>query len=84
MAALRECFEEVGVLLCRNRAQVHQMAAVAQTAQLDADSLKTWQARVHKNPSDFLILCRHLEVVPDLWALHEWSAWASPAFVKNG
>ncbi|EDW13470.2 nucleoside diphosphate-linked moiety X motif 19 [Drosophila mojavensis] len=84
LAALRECFEEVGVLLCRNRAQVHQTAAVAQAAQLDADSLKTWQARVHSNPSDFLALCRHLEVVPDLWALHEWSAWASPAFVKNG
>ncbi|XP_023163916.2 nucleoside diphosphate-linked moiety X motif 19 isoform X2 [Drosophila hydei] len=83
LAALRECFEEVGILLCRNQAQLTQTVEVAQAAQLEHDFLKTWQARVHRNPSDFLELFRQLKVVPDLWALHEWSAWATPAFVNK-
>ncbi|XP_034474673.1 nucleoside diphosphate-linked moiety X motif 19 isoform X2 [Drosophila innubila] len=84
LTALRECFEEVGILLCRNREQL---------TELDGDDLpahfqqnfdrETWQRRVHKKPSDFLELCRELQVIPDLWALHEWSAWATPAFFNK-
>ncbi|XP_030569813.1 nucleoside diphosphate-linked moiety X motif 19 [Drosophila novamexicana] len=88
LTALRECFEEVGILICRSRAQLNQLDAVALTAQFQPEQQhfdrESWQRRVHNKPSEFLELCRELQVVPDLWALHEWSAWASPAIVKKG
>ncbi|ALC39499.1 CG10195 [Drosophila busckii] len=87
LTAVRECFEEVGILLCRNREQLKELGAIVSTAQT-SDGLQfdreAWQRRVHNHPADFLELCRELQVVPDLWALHEWSAWASPAPVKKG
>ncbi|XP_030377052.1 nucleoside diphosphate-linked moiety X motif 19-like [Scaptodrosophila lebanonensis] len=84
LTALRECFEEVGVLLCRTRAQLAQVEATGSIFKEDFWDREIWQQRVHNKPSDFLKLCRKLQVVPDLWALHEWSAWASPAIVRKG
>ncbi|XP_016945063.3 acyl-coenzyme A diphosphatase NUDT19 isoform X1 [Drosophila suzukii] len=81
LTAVRECFEEVGVLLCRNR---NQLDFGAVTCVQDVPDLEAWQRRVHNKPSEFLTLCRELKVVPDLWALHEWSAWASPGFMRKG
>jgi len=71
----------VGVLLCRSRSQL-DFGAV--TCVQDVPDLEAWQRRVHNKPSEFLTLCRELKVVPDLWALHEWSAWASPGFMRKG
>ncbi|KAH8255315.1 hypothetical protein KR038_000912 [Drosophila bunnanda] len=81
LTAVRESFEEVGVLLARNQKQL-DFGAVACVQ--DVPDLAAWQRRVHDKPSEFLTLCRHLKVVPDLWALHEWSAWASPGFLRKG
>ncbi|XP_017004832.2 acyl-coenzyme A diphosphatase NUDT19 [Drosophila takahashii] len=81
LCAVRECFEEVGLLLCRSRSQL-DFGAV--TCAQDVPDLEAWQRRVHDKPSEFLTLCRELKVVPDLWALHEWSAWASPGFMRKG
>lgn len=85
LTALRECFEEVGILLCRTREQLAQIDEDVLLAQFHENfDREAWQRRVHNKPSDFLELCRELQVVPDLWALHEWSAWASPAIFKKG
>ncbi|XP_017069628.2 LOW QUALITY PROTEIN: nucleoside diphosphate-linked moiety X motif 19 [Drosophila eugracilis] len=81
LTAVRECFEEVGLLLCRSRSQL-DFGAVSCVQ--DVPDLEAWQRRVHDKPSEFLTLCRELKVVPDLWALHEWSAWASPTFMRKG
>ncbi|XP_032581657.1 nucleoside diphosphate-linked moiety X motif 19 [Drosophila sechellia] len=81
LTAVRECFEEVGLLLCRSRSQL-DFGAV--TCAQDVPDLDSWQRRVHNKPAEFLTLCRELNVVPDLWALHEWSAWASPGFIRKG
>ncbi|KQS61884.1 uncharacterized protein Dere_GG21629, isoform C [Drosophila erecta] len=81
LTAVRECFEEVGLLLCRSRSQLNFGAV---TCAQDVLDLETWQRRVHNKPTEFLTLCREQKVVPDLWALHEWSAWASPGFMRKG
>lgn len=78
---MRESFEEVGVLLARSQKQL-DFGAVACVQ--DVPDRKAWQQRVHDKPSELLTLCRQLQVVPDLWALHEWSAWASPGFLRKG
>ncbi|KAH8319195.1 hypothetical protein KR067_013394, partial [Drosophila pandora] len=80
--AIRECFEEVGVLLCRSHEDLKDFGPVASLQ--NVPNLKNWQQRVHNKPSEFLTLCRELKVVPDLWGLHEWSAWTSPGFMRKG
>ncbi|XP_016975960.1 nucleoside diphosphate-linked moiety X motif 19 [Drosophila rhopaloa] len=81
LTAVRECFEEVGLLMCRNRSQLDFGGVICVQ---DVPDLEEWQRRVHDKPSEFLTLCRELKVVPDLWALHEWSAWGSPGFMRYG
>lgn len=42
-----------------------------------------WQHVVHNDASQFLTLCKELEVLPDVWSLHEWSVWRTPSTFKN-
>ena len=57
--AIRETFEETGILLTVDPLNQKQ---------LDPE----WRDRVHKNPSEFISLCKHLDTAPDIWNLHEW------------
>ncbi|XP_037927778.1 nucleoside diphosphate-linked moiety X motif 19 [Teleopsis dalmanni] len=81
ITAIRETFEEVGVLLCRNKHELHMNEGF--TFVKDGFDKHYWQQLVHNDPKEFLRLCQELQVVPDLWSLYEWSAWASPATVKK-
>ncbi|XP_075151315.1 acyl-coenzyme A diphosphatase NUDT19-like isoform X2 [Haematobia irritans] len=77
ITAIREVFEEVGILLCRTKSQLfckHEGCGII----YENFNQSYWQEKVHDNPAEFLKLCRHLNVVPDIWSLHEWSIWRSP------
>ncbi|KAM8715170.1 hypothetical protein ACLKA7_002248 [Drosophila subpalustris] len=80
LTALRETFEEVGILLCRPNSSLRDIET-GQVAHvlLQPFDRELWQHRVHKDAKQFLELCRHLAVIPDLWALSEWSVWRTPA-----
>lgn len=39
--------------------------------------------KVYEDASNFLKLCEELNVVPDLWSLHEWSVWLTPTFKRS-
>ncbi|XP_069854648.1 acyl-coenzyme A diphosphatase NUDT19 [Dipodomys merriami] len=85
ICAIRETFEEAGVLLLRPRralpargpgaAAPEPARALAPPAGLDA-----WRARVRSDPRQFLSLCAHLDCAPDIWALRDWSGWLTPPF----
>ena len=77
LAAIRETFEETGLLLAR------PAAAPQQTLVLPPAELERWRARVHRQPAELLRLARELAVVPDVWSLHEWSAWLTPVGVPG-
>ncbi|XP_017854126.2 nucleoside diphosphate-linked moiety X motif 19 [Drosophila busckii] len=80
LTALRECFEEVGILLCRSRSTLSDLTT-GKPAQvvLHFLELEAWQQRVHNDAKQFLQLCKYLQVVPDLWGLSEWSVWRTAA-----
>lgn len=80
--AIREAFEEVGIFLCRSRQQL-EIESSEGFCLKDYDKIK-WQKLVHDDPKEFLQMCKELKVVPDLWGLHEWCGWASPAIIKRG
>ncbi|XP_074521766.1 acyl-coenzyme A diphosphatase NUDT19 [Halichoeres trimaculatus] len=90
ICALRETFEESGVLLvvpkleeksllkdmeerCDSDKVIH-----TRMSELDSSELTKWRALVNRNPSNFIRMCRELEVVPNIWALYEWGNWLTP------
>lgn len=91
ICALRETFEECGVLLSVSRAEsghllkrIQDRYASDESAHVEANQLFTtklqkWRALVNQNPSNFVKMCRELEVLPNIWALHEWGNWLTPA-----
>lgn len=79
IGAIRETFEECGILICRSY-KINYKERIARWASfIDGPEIKKWQDKVHDDPQQFLELCHKFEVYPDVWALKEWSNWATPA-----
>ncbi|XP_062967800.1 acyl-coenzyme A diphosphatase NUDT19 [Cynocephalus volans] len=88
ICAIRETFEEAGVLLLRPRDALpvpapQQPAPEPGRALAPPPDLATWRDRVRRDPHHFLRLCAHLDCTPDIWALHDWSGWLTP-FSRSG
>jgi len=66
LTAIRETFEESGVLLLQGSPTLHP------------ELLAEWRGRVQREPGLMVDLCREVGAVPDLWALREWSDWLTP------
>ncbi|XP_041648639.1 nucleoside diphosphate-linked moiety X motif 19 [Cheilinus undulatus] len=90
ICALRETFEESGVLLVVSKVEEKRLLKSMEgscdtdkvlhnkTSSLSRSELTKWRALVNQNPSNFIRMCRELEVLPNIWALHEWSNWLTP------
>ena len=52
ICAIRETFEESGVLLLKSFSDVHQ-------GEISMDIIQNWKKRVHQDPNEFLVLCRY-------------------------
>ncbi|GAA6217691.1 nucleoside diphosphate-linked moiety X motif 19 [Lates japonicus] len=91
ICALRETFEESGVLLVVPKPEeksllksVEDGCVIDKAPHCKADELRSgeltkWRTLVNQNPSNFVRMCRELEVLPNIWALHEWGNWLTPA-----
>ncbi|XP_017050538.1 nucleoside diphosphate-linked moiety X motif 19 [Drosophila ficusphila] len=82
LTALRETFEEVGILICTNQNSFKNWDSKLDhpcTLLLEPSERSEWQHRVHNNASQFLELYRYLNVIPNLWSLQEWSIWRTAA-----
>lgn len=91
ICALRETFEESGVLLAvskqeertlltmlEDRCAATEPALHYKANELGGSELTRWRALVNQNPSNFIRMCRELELLPNIWALHEWGNWLTP------
>ena len=72
LTAIRETFEESGILLHKTGTEAGAFSFK------DREMLSDWRIRVHKEPSSLLRLYREIEAVPDLWSLVEWADWLTP------
>ncbi|XP_017069824.2 nucleoside diphosphate-linked moiety X motif 19 isoform X1 [Drosophila eugracilis] len=81
LTAIRETFEELGILLCRDNKSLTSTSGYGKFH--DQFDRVHWQHTVHNDASQFLELCKELEVLPDVWSLHEWSAWRTPSTFKK-
>ncbi|KAG7237854.1 hypothetical protein INR49_031748, partial [Caranx melampygus] len=91
ICALRETFEESGVLLAVSKQEERSLLTSLEDRcaatgpvlhykvnELGGSELTRWRALVNQNPSNFIRMCRELEVLPNIWALHEWGNWLTP------
>jgi nucleoside diphosphate-linked moiety X motif protein 19 len=89
LCAIRETFEETGILIAYDKGQVANAAgeALVTTSFLKnekkLDALKDWHASVLKDSSQFIQMCRHLDLVPNVFSLHEWANWITPTIEKK-
>ncbi|XP_028331681.1 acyl-coenzyme A diphosphatase NUDT19 [Gouania willdenowi] len=84
ICALRETFEESGVLLVVPKPEggggvINPPEDISVCdPQLCSTELSKWRTLVNQNPSNFIRMCRELEVMPNIWALQEWGNWLTP------
>ncbi|KAM8877956.1 acyl-coenzyme A diphosphatase NUDT19 [Synchiropus picturatus] len=88
ICALRETFEESGVLLFvanHEQGSVLDRMSEGRTGEPLRDSAKElrgelskWRTLVNQDPSNFIRMCKELQLVPNIWALHEWGNWLTP------
>uniref|UniRef100_A0A286XL48 Acyl-coenzyme A diphosphatase NUDT19 n=1 Tax=Cavia porcellus TaxID=10141 RepID=A0A286XL48_CAVPO len=83
ICAIREAFEESGVLLLRPRGARQSPESQGSASEPDCAlelplDVSTWRTRVRGDARHFLDLCVHLDCTPNIWALHDWSGWVTP------
>lgn len=85
ICAIRETFEESGVLLAKNSEDLESvnMAHVpgACFSNISEELLASWRQRVDNDANEFLNMCRELSIVPNIWSLYEWSNWLTPLYI---
>lgn len=83
ISALRETFEETGVLLLTrpgDEADSYQPLSDRDNVNVD---LSSWRDRVRKDAASFLDLCFEANLCPNLWSLYEWWNWLTPTSVGH-
>ncbi|WAR13339.1 NUD19-like protein [Mya arenaria] len=85
ICALRVTFKESGILLVRDinglrnePIKVGDQPVSGKSSILSDSILKPWRERVDEDASQFITLCKTLDIVPDVWSLFEWSNWLTP------
>ncbi|XP_033120239.1 nucleoside diphosphate-linked moiety X motif 19-like [Anneissia japonica] len=90
ICAIRETFEEAGVLMLKSFQDVQNnqctevtFAKNYQHPSLSESKIDEWRHRVHEDAHQFILLCRSLQCIPDVWSLMEWSDWLTPSTNKK-
>uniref|UniRef100_A0A6B2EH88 Putative nucleoside diphosphate-linked moiety x motif 19 n=1 Tax=Phlebotomus kandelakii TaxID=1109342 RepID=A0A6B2EH88_9DIPT len=76
IGAIRETFEEVGVLIAKNAQQFAKESHLADS--VTGFDVKEWQKIVHGDHREFIRLCRELNVAPDIFGAYESANWLTP------
>lgn len=90
VTAIRETFEETGILLCKIMYSKDYGVGIGETSRVgvghqanvltfeDPEELKDWQVKIRKDPNQFFNMCEELMCLPDVNALVEWNDWLTP------
>lgn len=71
ICAIRETFEESGLLISKDKSGEPSMLGEENTAE--------WRKRVISDATEFVQLCKEHDIVPNIWELYEWANWLTPA-----
>jgi nucleoside diphosphate-linked moiety X motif protein 19 len=81
LTALRETFEELGVILGGKSLDSIKSSSPYSKAFIDCD-IPEWQTKIHNQHETFLLFCEKHGLLPDLWNTYEWSTWLTPTFFR--
>lgn len=81
ISAIRETFEEVGVLLAKSPQDMKRDSSGLYSSALSDFDHRFWQKEVQGNSARFFDLCQTLQVLPDVFSMHAWSNWLTPTSV---
>lgn len=81
LTAIRETFEELGVVLCRNESDEPTSPFSSYHHSKDCD-IPIWQNKIHDHEDSMLSFCEQSKLVPDIMNVHEWSCWLTPTFFR--
>ncbi|XP_041779162.1 nucleoside diphosphate-linked moiety X motif 19-like [Anopheles merus] len=81
LCALREAFEELGVLLVTDDQKQKTENGFSKCLQLP--DVNSWQQKIHDGTASFQELHTALGTVPDVFNLYEWSCWLTPAMFRK-
>ncbi|XP_003737550.1 nucleoside diphosphate-linked moiety X motif 19 [Galendromus occidentalis] len=80
ICAIREMFEETGVLLLTRRAPSPGTKSCAFEEDIDQNA---WRQKLRSEPRALFDMCLENKVCPNIWALHEWADWLTPVSVGH-
>uniref|UniRef100_A0A336MDJ4 CSON014049 protein n=1 Tax=Culicoides sonorensis TaxID=179676 RepID=A0A336MDJ4_CULSO len=80
IGVIRETFEELGVLLCRQKTSNCKFNQRLNSNYMRGIDIISYQKQVHDRKITFLEMCDQLNIIPDVFSLFEWSAWLTPTF----
>lgn len=83
ITAIRETFEECGLLLCRTKepqqlSEGNNTLNLLTTNHFEINEIDSWRVKVLDDPFQFLSLCLHFNCYPDVEHLCFWSNWLTP------
>ena len=81
ITAIRETFEETGILLCKKKDTALKHDELSSL--LCPNNIDIWRKKVQLDPSEFFILCQDLNCYPDVQSLNLWSNWLTPFNVST-
>ncbi|KXS14576.1 hypothetical protein M427DRAFT_135702 [Gonapodya prolifera JEL478] len=67
VGAVRETFEETGVLILGKSVR-----------SLDSEAIEQWRKKASKSPKEFVKMCESLDVTPNIERVAPWSRWITP------
>ena len=73
ITAIRETFEESGILLLEKNGQLIKSSDLP-----NKNEIKQWRNAVEADASKFLDMCKELGACPKVDQLYEWSNWLTP------
>ncbi|XP_076112831.1 acyl-coenzyme A diphosphatase NUDT19-like isoform X1 [Mytilus galloprovincialis] len=92
ICAIRETFEECGILLTRSsndnkKKTLTEATNIAKNygkiGNITISDFEIWREKVDKDATQFIKMCQEFNMVPDIWSLTEWSNWLTPVNMVN-
>lgn len=87
IAAIRETFEETGILLLtkppKEGNKISSDLLFSMKGENSNINLVEWRDRIHEDPLNFIDLCLESKTCPNLWSLYEWWDWLTPTSVGH-
>ncbi|CAF0962423.1 unnamed protein product [Adineta ricciae] len=80
LCAIRETFEETGLLLVK--ADKSKNSKYSTVAQLSNNVITEWRDKIRQDASQFMTMCKELQVTPDVHSLYEWTQYLAASIAK--